>query len=727
MRALIVALSIGYGYGQFRVPIATRGMERTNHGWSSLEAPCKGRIHFTVFLKQRNLDVLDATFKAVSDPDSPRYGQFLTKQEVDQLVGASRIAISAVSSWLISNGVDEGSFELHADSVTVDTDCASASRVFAASFRQYEHKDHGQPHMLLHGVATVPVEVAEHVDFVMGISELWRGRSQMGNSRRAHHNQVRDAVDLKVQDALDLKVTPQLLRTYYNVPEDETNASPEKNLQAVIAFDDYYSEGALQQFYQQMSTTAPTMQVVGVDCLNDPQKPCDQVESDLDVQYMTAMAGMGSVKTMFHNTNTSDGWVLMKTERLLKLPIVPYVMSISYGWAELKECDLAFLVCDKLGYDAKKYVQRTNVNFQKLALMGASIFVSDGDDGAQGVQPSGWDPLDPDHWCPAKWDCYPATHSKCGEMLLHNITSGQKCVYPVGHMSDACNFLFLGDFYQESDIQKALKSANPSCNMNFYIDSSLNTHMFSECTCSELQPLHHEDIISEAFNIQTFTDLSHRFFYADFPTSSPYVTSVGATLFKSSDGKTVNAEHVASIKDGAIITTGGGFSTMAEQPDFQKVAIQGYVDGSTPKPPASQYDATQRGYPDISLNGHNYQVYTADNKKTDCPCSVHSVDGTSASSPSLAGMISLINGHLLAAGRGPLGFINPLLYKAHADDAAIFNDITTGDTSCTRDYCMKYGYTAGNGWDPTSGLGSVNYAKLKAYALKQASTVQMLV
>jgi hypothetical protein len=437
---------------------------------------------------------------------------------------------------------------------------------------------------------------------------------------------------------------------------------------------------------------------------------------------MTAMGGMGSVKTMFHNTNTSDGWVLMKTENILKLPTIPYVFSVSYGWAELKECDLAFEVCDKLGYDAKKYVARTNVNFQKLAVMGTSIFVSDGDDGAQGVEPGGWDPLDMDHWCPDYWTCYPKTNSKCGEVLLHNTTTGDKCVWPVGHTSDACSFLFLGDFYQDEDIQKALKTTNPSCDMSFYIDGSYNTQMYSTCACEDLTPLSHKDIVSEVLkdSSSTGSDPSKRFFYADFPTSSPYVTSVGATVFKTTDGKTVSAEHVASIKDGAIITSGGGFSTMSEQPDYQKDAVKAYIAGSAPKPPTAQFDATQRGYPDVTLNGHNYQVFYAKNKKTECPCESGGVDGTSASSPALAGMISLINGHLLAAGNGPLGFVNPVFYKAYASDPSIFNDITEGDNKCTRDYCMKYGYTAGSGWDPTSGLGSVNYAKLKAYMLKQA-------
>ena len=38
-------------------------------------------------------------------------------------------------------------------------------------------------------------------------------------------------------------------------------------------------------------------------------------------------------------------------------------------------------------------------------------------------------------------------------------------------------------------------------------------------------------------------------------------------------------------------------------------------------------------------------------------------DGTSASSPAFAGMISLINNKLLNEGANPIGPLNPLLYK----------------------------------------------------------------
>jgi tripeptidyl-peptidase-1 len=136
---------------------------------------------------------------------------------------------------------------------------------------------------------------------------------------------------------------------------------------------------------------------------------------------------------------------------------------------------------------------------------------------------------------------------------------------------------------------------------------------------------------------------------------------------------------------------------------------------SAVKPPSSTYDATKRGYPDVTLNGHNHQVFYKDHGNI----SMGGVDGTSASSPAFAGIVSLLNGALLNAGSTPLGFLNPLLYKMSQEKLSAFKDVTFGDNKCTRNFCMIYGFNATTGWDPVAGLGSINYTAMKEYVLAQ--------
>lgn len=694
-----------------RVTIASRRGPETHLGWTRSTEPAPGhnQVRFTVFLKQRNLDVLESRFHAVSNPKSVDYGKFLTLAEVAALVAPEDDVFRVVVEWLVAHGIKESDIESRMDSIVVNTNANAASSLLSTSFHTYTQTQTGETRTITYGDASLPAEISEHVHFIAGLSELWHGRDRGSPSKAASGPSQRDADDLKV--------TPQLLRKYYNVPDSEANEAS-TNFQAVAAFNDFYSAEGLAKFYKEIDGglgDTPDITIVGPDCLKHyDKKACDEVESDLDVQYMTAMAGRGSVKTMFHNANTSDGWVLGFSENALQLSPMPLVFSISYGWSELGQCDIAVMACFRLGYKALDYVERTNTNFQKLGVQGVSIFVSDGDDGAQGVQPSGWDPIDLDHWCgDSKWDCYPKTSSKCAEIVLHDTSNGNRCPWPVGMQSEACTWVYLTDFYQDADIEKAMKSANPDCDLQFFIDGSYNTHMYSSCTCGNINPLSHGSIVSESMPSKLNT--SARLFYPDFPTSSPYVTSVGATAFKTVDGETVSAEHAASIKDGAIITTGGGFSLVSKMPEWQHSAVQAYVTGSTEKPPVETYHGAGRAYPDITLNGHNYQV--AYNDADSNTVKIGGVDGTSASSPAVAGLISLINGARLSQGKPALGFLNPLLYAAYADDVTIFKDLTVGDNKCTRDYCSQYGFTAGAGWDPVGGLGSFDYQKLKAYAL----------
>ena len=86
-----------------------------------------------------------------------------------------------------------------------------------------------------------------------------------------------------------------------------------------------------------------------------------------------------------------------------------------------------------------------------------------------------------------------------------------------------------------------------------------------------------------------------------------------------------------------------------------------------------------------------------------------SIGGTSAASPTFAGIVSLLNSARLSKGLPPLGFLNPLVYALQAFTPSAFNDITTGNNPG----CGTPGFNATKGWDPVTGLGTPNFGKLK--------------
>jgi len=111
-----------------------------------------------------------------------------------------------------------------------------------------------------------------------------------------------------------------------------------------------------------------------------------------------------------------------------------------------------------------------------------------------------------------------------------------------------------------------------------------------------------------------------------------------------------------------------------------------------------------RGYPDVSVLGNNYEIYINGE--------VAYVSGTSASAPVFASIISLANSIRKSEGKPKLGFLNPLLYSKQLENS--FNDITEGCNKCCTvnfDHCCEVGWHATTGWDPVTGLGSLDIKK----------------
>ncbi len=167
----------------------------------------------------------------------------------------------------------------------------------------------------------------------------------------------------------------------------------------------------------------------------------------------------------------------------------------------------------------------------------------------------------------------------------------------------------------------------------------------------------------------------------DFPSSSPHVTGCGGTTLQAS-GATITAEtawNELASNEGA---TGGGVSQTFPLPDWQQAA---HV-------PAAPDGQPGRGVPDVAGDADpttGYSVVVAGSTVV--------IGGTSAVAPLWAGLIAVINQALSQ----PAGLLNPLLYSAGPGSA--FHDITRGSNG---------GYNAAAGWDPCTGLGSPDGAKL---------------
>lgn len=197
--------------------------------------------------------------------------------------------------------------------------------------------------------------------------------------------------------------------------------------------------------------------------------------------------------------------------------------------------------------------------------------------------------------------------------------------------------------------------------------------------------------------------------WPSWPASSPWVTAVGGTRF---EGQRVGATEVATdyFGSGGGFASGGGAAAAA----WQAAAVDGYLRAAPrrpPFPPPGTIDPLGRATPDIAALGEGFRVIYAGHTS--------SIGGTSASTPLVAALVSLLNEARLQRGAAPMGFLNPWLYH----NSAAFTDITEGTNAIGRGGgprgppVLKYGYNCTAGWDPVTGLGTPLFDRLLAAAL----------
>ncbi|EDO41785.1 predicted protein [Nematostella vectensis] len=184
--------------------------------------------------------------------------------------------------------------------------------------------------------------------------------------------------------------------------------------------------------------------------------------------------------------------------------------------------------------------------------------------------------------------------------------------------------------------------------------------------------------------------IANKKFRPSFPASSPYVTTVGGTAFN--NPFTISGEYGYEI-------SGGGFSDVFSQPAYQSAVVEHYLKTGPNMPADSFFNKSGRAYPDVAALCNHFWVV---NNKIPVP----GILGTSASTPTVAGIVSLLNDVRFHNNKPSMGFLNPFIYK----NPSVFYDVTTGhNEGCDPG---DRGFTASTGWDPVTGFGSPNYPAL---------------
>jgi subtilase family serine protease len=183
------------------------------------------------------------------------------------------------------------------------------------------------------------------------------------------------------------------------------------------------------------------------------------------------------------------------------------------------------------------------------------------------------------------------------------------------------------------------------------------------------------------------------------PSSCPYITVVGGTtLTTSGPSGSWSSETVWNwgFHNDRYVGSSGGVSSHYSIPSWQTAIDMSLNGGST----------AYRNIPDVALTADNVYVEYGNGRSG-------AVGGTSCAAPLWAGLSALMNQQALAAGRPPIGFINPAIYALGkgAGYKSAFHDITTGNNTSANspnEFYAVAGYDLCTGWGTPAGKSLID-------------------
>ncbi|KAL9096032.1 MAG: hypothetical protein Q9165_001554 [Trypethelium subeluteriae] len=552
-----------------------------------------------IALAQRNLDRGYEFLKEVSHPDSPRYGQHWSHEDLVSTFSAGAESISAVRLWLTSSGIADERIMVSAGMnwLHLDATVTEAERLLQTQYRFYKHTETSQMQIACREYS-IPAHLRQHIDFVTPTvhfdakavkskqrSEITKRQSSQ-NSKEAgvarsigmpgsgslpKPGKIIGESGLILQETsvafCSVLITPDCLRMLYGFGPN--NASAPNNSYGIV---EYTPQALVQKDLDQFFTIfqpdaagkSPIFAPIDGGVIQTNQTGFDfNGESNLDLEYAMALVSPQPV-TLYQTGDTVMG---ASFNNLLDAfdqtycggddptqdGVYPDQMPGGFQGTSCGNYTPAFVISTSYSTNemdvTPAYAQRQCNEYMKLGLMGTTIIYSSGDFGVAG--------------------------------------NGDTCI-----------------------------SGNGT-----YIDGAQGGR-----------------------------------FNPSFPGTCPYITAVGATQVKNTTMLSSSPTQPEMACE-SVIFSGGGFSNVFQMPSYQSQAVPQYFEGSAaPQFSAQQFNNSRqaRGFPDVSANGANYGIILNGTLQMSF--------GTSASAPTFGSIITMINQERIKVGKRPVGFINEALY-----------------------------------------------------------------
>jgi subtilase family serine protease len=302
-------------------------------------------------------DALQELLAAQQNTTSPLYHHWLTPETFAARFGVADEDISATETWLVSQGFHIDRVARSRDRISFSGTAAQVKGAFGTELHHYRAED--ELHFAPASDLSLPAELASVTAAVLHLSDF-RPKPNVKIQARPRPDYTSPTTQANYLDPADIE-------TMYDLKPLVANSFSGAGQELAVVGQSYvYTEGSVSSFGNFFETIDQINVVLvpgtGVEAIS----PGDEVESEVDLEYSSAIAPQANIFLVYvgnnQNNNVFDALAYAITEN-----IAP-VVSISYGFCEpsLSQSDL----------------DQSNALYEEASAQGQTLVAAAGDSGS---------------------------------------------------------------------------------------------------------------------------------------------------------------------------------------------------------------------------------------------------------------------------------------------------------------------------------------------------------
>jgi len=369
-------LSIGSSYQ------IVEQLEEVPQGWSIGSRPSPSTfMTFRLSISQPNMAIFEHIVIDLSTPGHPSYGQYMGREEIQNLLRPETAISDQILAWLYSENVSPENVEANGNWVTFKVSASQAGRMLRAQYRYYHH--HAMNSTVIRTLAySVPKDIHPHIQLIQPTTRF--GDLSTLSALPIDQPIIATPEDLRADCGTVIR--PDCLRELYGLYNSTATPSVWNRLGISGFLGQYARHGDFNYFNRQFlpDETDNNLTVVNINGgLNDEHSSTMTTEASLDIQYSVSMA-RGTLATFYSTggraplipdadqpdaSNSGNEPFLEQLHYLIDLPgnQLPAVLSTSYGESEQSV--------------PPSYARAVCSLFAQLGARGVSAIFSSGDSG----------------------------------------------------------------------------------------------------------------------------------------------------------------------------------------------------------------------------------------------------------------------------------------------------------------------------------------------------------